>query len=323
MIYATLLKEEQIFGYNLLISDENQTEDQDMKLELFKKRGNQARMTDFAILLGGFASNGYYLNNTEKLKDRIGRYYTQAMNEQFAVIVDLEGDCDFQFMESREIGCRPVLVCPNILDNFKKFIQADDGLYELNYGEYPQFAVSKEMQDLLEILYLDRELVPTGTLYTSDSRYPTDRYSDFASQSYIEYKYQGKKYIRVKVDVYDDSNPILNYFNIKESCQPILSNGEKYKNGDYVWIEVEPIKWIVDSKNNLLIADNILFAGVQFQGQYQRGFGFEEGNFKTYTISRFLNQIFMNDINTFISNNNNFDLESLSSSSIQKVFTLK
>ena len=29
-----------------------------------------------------------------------------------------------------------------------------------------------------------------------------------------------------------------------------LSNGEEYKNGDYVWVEVSPVKWIPNYKTN-------------------------------------------------------------------------
>ena len=43
-----------------------------------------------------------------------------------------------------------------------------------------------------------------------------------------------------------------------------LSNGESYKNGDIVWVEVQPVKWLVDEKSHIMITEKIIFAGVQF-----------------------------------------------------------
>ena len=51
---CTFLTEEQYFGSN--------------QLEVIKKRGTKAAITDFAILLGGYVSDGYHLDNDNSLE---------------------------------------------------------------------------------------------------------------------------------------------------------------------------------------------------------------------------------------------------------------
>lgn len=43
-----------------------------------------------------------------------------------------------------------------------------------------------------------------------------------------------------------------------------LSNGEQYRGGDNVWVEVQPVKWLVDEKSRMMITEKLIFAGVQF-----------------------------------------------------------
>ena len=43
-----------------------------------------------------------------------------------------------------------------------------------------------------------------------------------------------------------------------------LSNGEQYRSGDNVWVEVQPVKWLVDEKSRMMITEKWIFAGVQF-----------------------------------------------------------
>lgn len=41
----------------------------------------------------------------------------------------------------------------------------------------------------------------------------------------------------------------------------LLSNGQLYHTGDFVWIKVQPVKWLVDEATKLMIAEDILFSG--------------------------------------------------------------
>ena len=43
-----------------------------------------------------------------------------------------------------------------------------------------------------------------------------------------------------------------------------LSNGEQYRDGDNVWVEVSPVKWLVDEREKVMLTDKLIFSGVQF-----------------------------------------------------------
>ena len=76
--------------------------------------------------------------------------------------------------------------------------------------------------------------------------------------SYLEYEYNGKKYIRFV----GDSN-----------CSgETLSNGRVVRKGVPYWVEVEPIKWIIDEKADVALSKKILFAGVIFDDKVRESF---------------------------------------------------
>ena len=129
---------------------------------------------------------------------------------------------------SRDISILPVL---KILNFFKDKVLDK----EIEYGEYPQFAPSKSLQHTLEEKYNnnDRELAQTPESYTFDSCDIDDEVNGFQGVKYNVYEYQGKKYIRVKVnagfayDHYDKKEQ-------KKIYRPkriLLSNGCIYQTG--------------------------------------------------------------------------------------------
>ncbi len=121
---VTLLSREQIFGEN--------------KLNIFKKINNSAKITDFSILLGGYYSayNG-----------RTGYYWTKYN------IIDILGCKYYEHTNHRNIGIRPVISYSKIKNDISNEIISEDGITEIEYGEYPQKAVNIELQDELEELY--------------------------------------------------------------------------------------------------------------------------------------------------------------------------
>ncbi len=267
-IIVDILTEDQIFG------------DDTNRLDIFKQRGARARITGFAILLGGVASEIDHVNNSKALKDRAGQYWTKKADGSICVkVVNYSGYFNSTNINRRHIGCRPVLSYSAISSISSNQVIAHDNILEVEYGEYPQQPVDKNMQEVLEMELCKETLKKTGKTYTTDSRNYEEEGADFEPQSHIEYEYQGKKYVRVKANAsYDEKNFIL-------------SNGVRYQNGDYIWVEVEPIKWLVDSKNNIAIAENILFAGVQFNQEINY-----IGNFSQTNLYWFLNTYFIKDI---------------------------
>ncbi len=263
-IIVDILTYDQIFG-----DDTNQ-------LEVFKQRGTKARITDCAILLGGHVSRYNHVNNRGILKDRTGIYWTKTDdNDNDAYAINSAGHLHNFSIDTRSNGCRPVLIYSAIASHCSNQILAHDNILEVEYGEYPQTVVDKNMQEILEGEYYRKTINKTGKTYTTDSE--IDGTEPFKHKSHIEYEYQGKKYVRIKIT--------------SSLYETILSNREEYLNDDYVWVEVEPIKWLVDSKKDTALAENILFAGVQFNQESNY-----TGDFTKTNLYWFLNTHFIKDI---------------------------
>ncbi len=71
----------------------------------------------------------------------------------------------------------------------------------------------------------------------------------------------------------------------------MLSNGEMYKDDNYVWVEVSKVKWLVDEENDIALSKNILVAGIQFDNAKDY-----EGNFENSNMYKYLNTYFIKDI---------------------------
>ena len=268
----TFLTEEQCFGND--------------KLDILKKRGTQAAITDFSILLGACACD-YHIDNDCSLEGRTNWYWTKSDDgdNEVRVVYD-DGGRGYDDVYGRNNGARPALPfseVSSIPTNGESGKRARDGILEVEYGYYPQKAVAKDMQERLEMAYKNRTISRTKNSYTTDSAHYDGYYTSFQPQAHQEYEYNGKRYVRVTANSYYDGE----YFT--------LSNGEKYKDGDSVWLEVSPVKWIVDEKSHMMITEKLIFAGVQFN---------KESNYYTEDFDKTDIKIFMD---TYLSK----DLEQL------------
>ena len=241
----TFLTEEQCFG-----SD---------KLNILKKRGTKAAISDFSILLGGYVDNYEHIEGDSSLEGRTGYYWTKSDDgDNDACVVNNTGGSDYNNVIRRNGGARPALPFSSIdriPTNGVSGRRAKDGILEVEYGYYPQNAVSKDMQTRLEREYSSGRIRKTGNGYTTDSR-PYDAYDayddSFLAQRHEEYEYNGKRYVRVQANSYYDERDFT------------LSNGEDYCDGNSVWVEVAPVKWLVDERAKMMITEKLIFAGVQF-----------------------------------------------------------
>ena len=199
----------------------------------------------------------------------------------YIYIVDVDKDRLFSshLPEDYSIGIRFVLNQCNIdkLDiNDKK----------IEFGSFPQNAVSKDVQKELENLYQNNKLIKTNKTYiNADNTYNN------------EFIFNNKKYVRV--------------FN-------------KYGNGnsDYVWIEVSPIKWTYYKKDNILIADDLLYTGIPFNDIYKNG-GKDNSDFKNTSIYKFMNTYLIKDMFDNVSINNEKDASKEFVSIDNKIKTLR
>ena len=260
---------------------EEQCFDSSRKLEILAKRGTIAPITDFAILLGGYVSDNSHYNNSNSLEDRSGFYWTSSDDRDNDVrVVDYNGNRYYLTVYSRYGGARPALPYSSIRNICSNGVRGSDGILAVEYGEYPQTVASKRLQDELERAYNDNQssIRKTGKTYTTDSIRSAEYAKKFSAQIIEEYLFDdGKKYVRVKAN---------SHFPVCE-----LSNGERYKNGDYVWVEVQPIKWLIDEKSDIALSERILFAGVQFK--HERNY---KGDFDQTDIKQFLDNFFSKEI---------------------------
>ena len=241
MSNLTFLTQEQCFG-----SD---------KLDILRKRGTEAAITDFSILLGGYVSD-YHIDGDDSLESRTGYYWTKSDDwENDARVVNADGRRSWNGVRLRNGGARPALPFSSISSiptNGVSGKRARDGILEVEYGYYPQKAVSKDMQLKLEQAFKSGRLSRTGKGYTTDSKKDNDTDEKFEPKRHWEYQYNGKRYVRV------EANSVFGGGEFQ------LSNGEKYRDGDNVWVEVSPVKWLVDEKARIMLTEKLIFAGVQF-----------------------------------------------------------
>ena len=257
----TFLTEEQIFGSN--------------QIDVIKKRGTKAAISDFSVLLGGWVSD-YHIDSDSSLKGRTGYYWTKSDdgdNDARAVYDD--GSRLYRNVNERNGGARPALPfssISNIPTNGESGKRARDGVLEVEYGYYPQKAVSRDMQERLEQAYRRGNISKTRNTYTTDSEKCNAYSRPFKAKTHEEYEFNGKRYVRVEANSDFGGNPFT------------LSNGEQYRDGDNVWVEVSPVKWLVDEKTRTMITEKLIFSGVQFN---------KERNYKTKNFDR-------TDIKTFM-----------------------
>ena len=248
----TFLSEEEAIGFKDHVGMNART-----RLDVLKKYGIVSAITDLAILTGAqFDENqDFPVAIDDKLK-RTGSVYTKSSFYDKAVIISGAGFSNKIDIHDRNCTIRPVLLLSTSLFNSicnEKTI-GDNGIEEVEYGEYPQYVPDQNLQRVLEKKYIikDKNLQLTGNYYTFDQTPITNNESPFSAVKYGEYEYEGKKYIRVKANSCYSSK----WFK--------LSNGIKYKNGDYVWVEVSPVKWLIDLKHKKLISKRGLVSGIRF-----------------------------------------------------------
>ncbi len=262
----TFLDEEQIFGYT--------------QLDILKKYGTKCAITDFSILLGGYVASGYYTSEGNSRKDRTGWWWTKSRyyNNDYQVCnITARGVNSAAFLHKRNNGARPALPYSSISSISSNRVRGSNGILEVEYGEYPQTIVSGDLAKNLERAYSNGRINQTGKSYTTDSVKFEDTDTPFQARTHIEYEYNGRKYIRFIGDSNCDGE--------------VLSDGRRIQNGNIYWVEVKPIKWMIDEKANIALSKKIIFSGVQFDREEKYN-----GNFEETDIKKFMDNYFAKDI---------------------------
>ncbi len=262
----TLLENNQIFGDN--------------QLEIIKKMGTKAALTDYAILTGAYVSDNYTVDDDSTLKGRTGGYWTKTPYESegyAARLVTRNGIRDFSDVGYRDEGARPALSYSSILEIPPERSKGTnkEGVEVIEYGYYPQDAVDASMQSFLT--NNEHSLVKRNFHYSADSKKDDAYGEDISLRENEVYEYNGKLYAKVIANTFDE--------------EFTLSNGVKYKRGDVVWVEVSPIRWLHDKKNKVLLSERILFGGIPFNH-----IGIYDGKFENTDLYKYMNEYFSREI---------------------------
>jgi len=270
----TFLTDEQVFGDN--------------QLDILKKYGTKCAITDFSILLGGCVSEDSYTSEGNSEKDRTGWWWTKTPYNNDTRAINVKGISSWAYVNDRNGGARPALPYSSISSIISNKVRGKDGILEVEYGEYPQTVVSEDFSRTLEKLYRNKKIKQTGKKYTTDDCARSRRSNaSFHSRNFTEYEYNGKKYIRFVGDLNGEDEE--------------FSDGRIIDKKTAYWIEVEPIKWLVDEKANIALSKKIIFSGVQFNNKCDY-----EGDFENTDIYKFLTTYFIKDI---LSNEKNIKQE--------------
>ena len=260
----TLLSDEQTFG--------------SQQIDVIGKMGGMCAISDFAILLGAYVSDDYHVDGDRSLKGRTGWWYLSSSDGAGDVrAIGIARDRGWTEASKRSGAVRPALPYSNISDISPNGVRGRHGFLEVEYGEYPQYAVDTNLSRILDDSFQAGVLRRTGKTYTTDSRRRNANSERFSPVQHEEFEYNGKRYVRVKSNDTDE--------NFK------LSNGVTVHSGMYVWLEVSPIKWIVDDRAKMLVSKTLLASGIRFCNDRQYN-----GDFKNTEMYQYLNTYFARDM---------------------------
>ena len=268
----TLLSEGQIWG-----------NDKESQLEVIRKYGTKAAITDLCVLTGSYLceDTDYNIDEDSSLKGRTSWFWTRSDdNDNDVRAVNKHGDRDDLFRYLRYGAVRPALQSSVIFSQISpNRVRGYNGTEEVEYGEYPQYAADSRMQSILESEY-NRGMNKTWRSYTFDSVKYDDYDTGFNPVTYEEYEYQGKKYIRIRANSDFDGNKFK------------LSNGVEYRDGDYVWVEVSPVKWLIDDRTGILVSKIGLVSGIRFLDRNHN----YKGDFSRTEMKEYLDRYMIRDL---------------------------
>lgn len=265
---ATFLTAEQIWG--------------DQALGIFKKYGTTVGLSDLAVLLGGMLTD-----SGEKTTDglRAGYVWSASSGDYSNVrCVDSRGSRYLVEPRRRHAAARPALP----LLSLNSFISSHDArtvagnVKVIEAGEYPQAAVSDSMAARL------RAARRLDKYYTFDACGLDDSES-FRPMRLPVYEYNGRRFVRVVAK--------------RKDSDSILCDGRRVISGQEYWVEIEPVKWLVDDNAYMAVSHVALFAGIQFDTKSDY-----DGDFNRVFINKYLGQYFMPELTQFQTRQNVQDM---------------
>ena len=297
MLDLTLLTKEQVKEFSPVLDEE------DNQLDILKKYGKACGVTDFSHLLGCYVTEMFYTSEGKGLKDRTGMYFTktfeqEGINDYYVYIIGEAGNLRRNEAFRDYEGLRPVLPYSSISSFSINEMIGESGIKEIEYGEYPQWIVDKDSFLEIEEEYKNGRLATTGKNYTVYLDYTKSRL-----ETYNEYEYNGKKYIRFISGMNTD----------------LMSDGRRISQGEPVWVKVEPIKWLVDEKTGIALSKYIILSGIPFDDNKNPKNSFEETFIKKFMDTYLAKEIEWSVRKVELIENNSFDFDSIFEDAIKKM----
>lgn len=233
------------------------------KLDVLRKYGISAVNTDFCFLTGSITYAGTKLDEPDGF-DMVGAYWLRTSDSYGdSYYVENNRVENSAFHGDRSFGIRPIINNPMLYDRLEEEKEKDvKGTFSVAFGEYPQFAVSKDIEEKLENGYQKNQIKTTKKNYVYDIGY-----DDFDPHTLEEYYFEDEKYVRM-VPRYNRN-------------QFYLSNGVAMAENQVFWIKVSPVIWLLDENKKLLVSKRCLVGGIAFNNTYYYGC-FAKTNIKKY-----------------------------------------
>ncbi|MBR2588529.1 MAG: hypothetical protein IKD77_04925 [Bacilli bacterium] len=249
------------------------------QLEALKKYGTMTPVTDFAILGGMMTYDNITVPDDHTLKGRAGLTYTKTPNGKgYVICISAKGEKGEAPRVIKPAGAaiRPVLRSPEIFEKvYPNRVSGYNGVEEVEYGEYPQYVPNVRTQELLNERFIKKSLIKTGRKYTI-----WKTYARIAEPIELEeYESDNKRYVQV----------------LRCDCAksfPWLSDRNYHKPGEnyFIWIEVSPVVWLIDSKTQTLISKRGLISGIDFSDNSY------EGVFARTKLKKYLDEYLLPEI---------------------------
>lgn len=229
-------------------------------LDVIKKFGRTTYATDFCIYQGCTCSDSFEPDGVHCAWSTMSEII--GWNKFIYYKIDgVESNCSIK--DYTYLGVRPVIKYSDV-----SYMCRDIGINpycvrEIVFGEYLQTKVDYYLNKEITEADSNNKLKPTGKCYSSSNRY-------MGSDKLIEYEYKGNKYVKMPV---------------------VFSKDTSIKPGDFMWVKVEPIVWLLDEQSDLLISKYALFSSVPMEVVDEYNLSFTNSS-----LDRFLNEYFAKEI---------------------------
>lgn len=254
------------------------------------------KVTDLALLTGNIPSFDYFFLRETHDDDNCSLLFGTRFGKVSDGPTISEDNPINNNRFNRKMLIRPVLSfknCPELFDQLD-FPRTDANGKELKYslvqfGWEPQNIVRRNTKRRLD------ELDKQGLLKTSEEQYTYDNvyahHKENAKKDFIPMKHpvyvtsDNQKFLHWKITQCPDSRSNIDRVLFIKNYEHLnLSDNGNYQNGQYIWLEISEVQWIVDIERKTLIAKEGLLAGIQFE-KYNKALGpvdYNNSNVKHY-----------------------------------------